>query len=88
MQIERQYKKVINNLQQVDAWGGRIMSTMNEEDSDISELIEEKIYPDGIRDFPLRAERHSPAIAAYHISIRKGHNVDQPRNLAKSVTVE
>ncbi len=83
------HEKIISNIQQVKARGGSIIAVITEGDTGIASLADHVIE---IPDVP---ECLSPIIAsiplqllAYHIAIKKRCNVDMPRNLAKSVTVE
>ena len=83
------YEKVISNIQEVKARKGRIIAIANDDDHDI----------DGMAEFVIRVPRtygfFGPLLnviplqlLAYYIAVARGTNVDQPRNLAKSVTVE
>ena len=83
------YDKMISNIQEVGARKGRIISIATEGDEDIGHHSEEVIY------IPEVKELFSPLLVvvplqllAYHIAVKRGCDVDQPRNLAKSVTVE
>ena len=83
------YKKVLNNIQEVKARKGKVIAIVNEGDDTISRIADEVI------EMPATIECLEPLIAtiplqllAYHIAVCKGKDVDQPRNLAKSVTVE
>ncbi|MEK6819224.1 MAG: glutamine--fructose-6-phosphate transaminase (isomerizing) [Nanoarchaeota archaeon] len=83
------YEKIISNMQEVKARKGRIIAIVNEADSIIKNLAEEIII------VPKVPEEISPIVnsiplqlLAYHIANLKGLDVDKPRNLAKSVTVE
>lgn len=83
------YDKIISNIQEIKARGGRVIAIVNEGDSTIRKMADYSI------EIPLTIECLDPLITtiplqmlAYHIAISKGRNVDQPRNLAKSVTVE
>jgi glutamine---fructose-6-phosphate transaminase (isomerizing) len=83
------YEKIVSNIQEVKARKGRIIAIVNKGDKQIKELA------DHIIEVPETEEILSPLITivplqllAYHIAILRGCNVDQPRNLAKSVTVE
>ncbi|MFN0131442.1 MAG: glutamine--fructose-6-phosphate transaminase (isomerizing) [Phycisphaerales bacterium] len=85
----RQYDKVINNISEVRARGGHVIAVATEGDTEIGKLAEDVIYVPEI-DEPL-----SPMVTvvplqliAYHAAVLRGHDVDKPRNLAKSVTVE
>ena len=81
--------KVISNIQEVRARKGKILAIIKENDHDIAALADHFI------EIPDTAEPLSPLLSvvplqllAYHIAVFRGCNVDQPRNLAKSVTVE
>ena len=83
------YKKVIANIQEVRARSGRVTAFVTEGDKLISQ------YADHVIELPETMECFQPLIAsvplqllAYHIAVCKGKDVDRPRNLAKSVTVE
>ena len=83
------YEKVVSNIQEVKARKGKIIAIVNEGDTVIRDLA------DHIIEIPETDEVLSPLISvvplqllAYHIAVMRGCNVDQPRNLAKSVTVE
>lgn len=83
------HEKIISNIQQVKARGGAVIAVVTKGDTTIAEIA------DHILEIPAVAEPLSPVIVsiplqllAYHIAIKKGCNVDMPRNLAKSVTVE
>ncbi len=83
------YKKVISNIQEVKARKGKIIAIITEGDETVKELADHYI------EVPETEEMLVPLIAtiplqllSYHIAVMRGCNVDQPRNLAKSVTVE
>lgn len=83
------YKKVLNNIQEIKARKGKIIALVSKGDDTISKIADEVI------EMPETLECLEPLIAsiplqllAYHIAVCKGKDVDQPRNLAKSVTVE
>jgi glucosamine--fructose-6-phosphate aminotransferase (isomerizing) len=83
------YEKTLSNIQEVTARSGRVIAVATEGDSTIASLVEHVIY------VPPTFELLSPLIEivplqllAYYIAVRRGCDVDQPRNLAKSVTVE
>lgn len=83
------YEKVLSNIQEVKARKGKVIAIVNEGDDTISRIADEVI------EMPATIECLEPLIAtiplqllAYHIAVCKGKDVDQPRNLAKSVTVE
>ena len=84
-----QYDKVISNIEQVKARGGRILAVATEGDTQIER------YADFVFPVPHVAEALQPLLTvvplqllAYHAALLRGHDVDKPRNLAKSVTVE
>lgn len=86
---DEMHEKIISNIQQVKARGGSVISIVTKGDSTIAKIA------DHILEIPKVPECVSPVIVsiplqllAYHIAIKKGCNVDMPRNLAKSVTVE
>lgn len=83
------HEKIISNIQQVKARGGAVIAVVTKGDTTIAEIA------DHIIEIPEVPEAVSPIIVsiplqllAYHIAVKKGCNVDMPRNLAKSVTVE
>ncbi len=83
------YEKVVSNIQEVKARGGHVIAIVSEGDVDVKGMAEHVI------EIPETAEAFVPLLAtiplqllAYHIAVMRGCNVDQPRNLAKSVTVE
>jgi glucosamine--fructose-6-phosphate aminotransferase (isomerizing) len=83
------YEKTLSNIQEVTARSGRVIAVATEGDSTIGSLVEHVIH------IPPAIELLSPLIEivplqllAYYIAVRRGCDVDQPRNLAKSVTVE
>lgn len=83
------YEKIISNVQEVKARGGRIIAIANEEDNEIDKLVDYTIkIPHTIRMLMPLLTVIPLQLLAYHIAVKKGLNVDQPRNLAKSVTVE
>jgi len=83
------YEKVISNIQEVKARKGKVIAIVTEGDTDVKAMAD---YVIGI---PQTDEAFVPLLAtiplqliSYHIAVMRGCNVDQPRNLAKSVTVE
>jgi glucosamine--fructose-6-phosphate aminotransferase (isomerizing) len=83
------YEKTLSNIQEVTARSGRVIAVATEGDTTIGSLVEHVIL------IPPAVELLSPLIEivplqllAYYIAVRRGCDVDQPRNLAKSVTVE
>ena len=83
------YEKVLSNIQEIKARQGRVIALVSKGDDVISKIADEVI------ELPDVQECLEPLVAtvplqllAYHVAVCKGKNVDQPRNLAKSVTVE
>ena len=83
------YEKVLSNIQEIKARQGRVIALVSKGDDTISKIADEVI------ELPDVQECLEPLVAtiplqllAYHVAVCKGKNVDQPRNLAKSVTVE
>jgi glucosamine--fructose-6-phosphate aminotransferase (isomerizing) len=83
------YDKIVSNIQEVKARGGRTIAIASEEDNEIDKLVDYTIkIPYTIRMLMPILTVIPLQLLAYHIAVKKGLNVDQPRNLAKSVTVE
>jgi glucosamine--fructose-6-phosphate aminotransferase (isomerizing) len=83
------YEKTISNLQEVKARSGKVIALATEGDKDILEDADHVIFiPPAPEDLSVILEIVPLQLLAYHISVRRGCDVDQPRNLAKSVTVE
>jgi glutamine---fructose-6-phosphate transaminase (isomerizing) len=83
------YQKIKGNVQEVKARNGKVISIVTEGEEDIASMSDHVIR------IPATADMLTPLLAviplqllAYHIAVLRGENVDQPRNLAKSVTVE
>ncbi len=83
------YEKVVSNIQEVKARKGKIIAIVTEGDTDVKEMA------DHVIEIPDTDEHLVPILAtipfqllSYHIAVMRNCNVDQPRNLAKSVTVE
>lgn len=83
------YKKILSNIQEVKARNGRIIAIVTEGDEAVKNIAEATI------EIPATLPVVAPLLSvlplqliAYHVAVFKGLNVDQPRNLAKSVTVE
>jgi len=83
------YSKVLSNVEEVRTRGGRIIAVTSEDNRELGERVEHLIT------VPRTVEMLQPILTvvplqllAYHIAVRRGCHVDQPRNLAKSVTVE
>jgi glucosamine--fructose-6-phosphate aminotransferase (isomerizing) len=83
------YDKVISNVQEVKARRGRIIAVANEDDDDIGDLAEFVIrVPRTFGFFGPILNVVPLQLLSYYMAVARGTNVDQPRNLAKSVTVE
>jgi glutamine---fructose-6-phosphate transaminase (isomerizing) len=83
------YAKIVSNVQEVKARGGRVIAVVTEGDQEITRLA------DHVFTIPQTIDPLTPILSvlplqlfAYHIAVRRGCDVDKPRNLAKSVTVE
>jgi len=83
------YKKNLSNMQEIKARGGRIIAVATAGDENIKKIADDVIY------IPKTLEMLTPILAivplqlfAYHMAVLNGRDVDKPRNLAKSVTVE
>jgi len=83
------YEKIIGNIEEVKARGGKIIAVATEGDDQIAN------YADHVLSVPHTLDELQPLLTviplqllAYHAAVIRGHNVDKPRNLAKSVTVE
>ena len=86
---DKSYEKILSNIQEVKARRGRVIAVATEGDKDIAKLVDHVIYVPATLDFLSPLLTIIPLqLLAYHIAILRGCNVDQPRNLAKSVTVE
>ncbi len=83
------YNKVLSNMEEVKARKGKIITIANEGDEEIKKYSDHVIYVPGIRKMLSPLLTVVPLqLLAYHIAVKRGCDVDQPRNLAKSVTVE
>ncbi len=84
-----QYDKVTSNIEEVRSRGGRVIAIATEGDRQIAELAEAVIYvPDTLEPLQPLLTVIPLQLIAYHAAVLRGCNVDKPRNLAKSVTVE
>ena len=83
------YEKTISNLKEVKARSGKVIALATEGDDEIAESADHVIYiPPAPEELSAILEIIPLQLLAYHIAVRRGCDVDQPRNLAKSVTVE
>jgi glucosamine--fructose-6-phosphate aminotransferase (isomerizing) len=84
-----QYEKVITNIEEVRARGGKVIAVATEGDTHIKRYSDHIIYvPDTIEQLQPLLTVVPLQLLAYHAAVARGCNVDKPRNLAKSVTVE
>ena len=84
-----QYEKVISNIEEVRARGGRIIAVATEGDTNIRRYSDHVVYvPDVPEPLQPMLTVVPLQLLAYHAAVARGCNVDKPRNLAKSVTVE
>ncbi|MGC1299398.1 MAG: glutamine--fructose-6-phosphate transaminase (isomerizing) [Alloacidobacterium sp.] len=83
------YEKTLSNIQEVTARSGKVIAVAIEGDEEIRQLVDHVLYIPHTSELLLSVLDVIPLqLLAYHIAVRRGCDVDQPRNLAKSVTVE
>ena len=83
------YDKIVNNIQEVKARRGRVIAVVSEGDTDLQDMVDYTIPVPHTINFLQPIITIIPLqLLAYHIAVMRGCDVDQPRNLAKSVTVE
>ena len=83
------YEKIVSNVQEVNARKGRVIAIVNEGETAIAQIADHVIHvPDTEEPFSPLLSVIPLQLLSYHIAVELGKNVDQPRNLAKSVTVE
>jgi glucosamine--fructose-6-phosphate aminotransferase (isomerizing) len=83
------YEKTLSNIQEVKARSGRVVAVACEGDEEVAKMADHLITIPVTRELLLPLLEMIPLqLLAYHIAVRRGCDVDQPRNLAKSVTVE
>jgi glucosamine--fructose-6-phosphate aminotransferase (isomerizing) len=83
------YPKVMSNLEEVKARKGPVIAIACEDDDRIAQIADDVIYVPRVEDYLHPLVTVVPLqLLAYHIALLRGCNVDRPRNLAKSVTVE
>lgn len=84
-----QYEKIVSNIQEVKAREGKVIAIVNDGDSEIAQMADHVIeVKDTLEVFSPLLTTIPLQLLSYHIAVMRGCNVDQPRNLAKSVTVE
>ena len=82
-------EKMVNNIHEVKTRGGKIIAIATEGDKEIETLADHTIYiPDATEILTPLLTTIPLQLLAYHIAVKRGCDVDQPRNLAKTVTVE
>lgn len=83
------YEKVVSNMEEVRARGGKVIAVVSGDDTELIDKVDALIRVPDISDDLMPILTSVPMqLLAYHIAVFKGTDVDQPRNLAKSVTVE
>ena len=83
------YEKVVSNIQEIKSREGRIIALVSEGDTQVKELADYCLeIPDAAEPFVPILSTIPLQLLSYYIAVQRGCNVDQPRNLAKSVTVE
>ena len=86
---DKVYEKVLSNIMEVKARGGKIIAIASEGDKEIAKKVDSVLYIPRCNHFLMPILLSIPLqLLAYHIAVLRGSDVDQPRNLAKSVTVE
>jgi glutamine---fructose-6-phosphate transaminase (isomerizing) len=83
------FDKIVSNIQEVKARGGRVIAITSQKEEVLENLIDYEIRIPQTEDMLYPILSVIPLqLLAYYVAVKRGHNVDQPRNLAKSVTVE
>ncbi len=83
------YQKIVSNIQEVKARRGRVFAVVTEGDEEITEMADQTVtIPETIDPLTPLLSVIPLQLLAYYVAVRRGCDVDQPRNLAKSVTVE
>ncbi len=83
------YEKVVSNIQEVKARKGKVIALVSEGNRDLDNMVDHVIeVPETIEPLSPLVNTVPLQLLSYHIAVMRGCNVDQPRNLAKSVTVE
>jgi glucosamine--fructose-6-phosphate aminotransferase (isomerizing) len=82
-------EKIISNIHEVKSRGGKVISITNDADNEICRISDKCIFVPETNSYLTTVLTAVPVqLLAYHIGVLRGCDVDQPRNLAKSVTVE
>jgi glucosamine--fructose-6-phosphate aminotransferase (isomerizing) len=83
------YEKILSNIEEVKARGGIVIALVNEGDAEITKRVDHAVPVPPTNQLLMPILMSVPLqLLAYHIAVLRGADVDQPRNLAKSVTVE
>jgi glucosamine--fructose-6-phosphate aminotransferase (isomerizing) len=83
------FEKVMSNLEEIKARGGPVIAITSENDEEVAQHVEDVIYMPEVPEYLQPLVAAIPLqLLAYHIALLRGCDVDRPRNLAKSVTVE
>jgi glucosamine--fructose-6-phosphate aminotransferase (isomerizing) len=83
------YEKVVSNIQEIKSRKGKIIAVVTKGDTQVREIADHVIeVPDTVEPFTPLLTTIPLQLLSYYIAVMRGCNVDQPRNLAKSVTVE
>ena len=85
---DRYFEKTISNMQEVIARGGKVLLITDDKSKTLSENIRFKFELPDFHQFKCFSFNYSYSILAYHVALLKNYDIDKPRNLAKSVTVE
>jgi glucosamine--fructose-6-phosphate aminotransferase (isomerizing) len=87
--LGRTYDKVVSNIEEVRARRGRVIAIASDGDRDLAERADHCLHLPYLSEYVAPVLEAVPLqLLAYHVAVRRGCDVDQPRNLAKSVTVE
>ena len=83
------YEKVMANIEEIRARGGPVIAIVGEGDRKVEKIVDDVIYVPEVEPFLQPLVTIVPLqLLSYHIALMRGCDVDKPRNLAKSVTVE
>lgn len=83
------YEKLLSNLMEIKARNGKILAIATQKDHHLEEIVDDILYvPTSNDELSIIPVTVAMQLFAYYVAIRRGANIDQPRNLAKSVTVE
>lgn len=86
---QQHYEKIVSNIQEIKARSGKIIAIVTKGDKQVRAMADHVIeIPDSVEAFTSILATIPLQLLAYHIALMRGANVDQPRNLAKAVTVE